>query len=85
MCAPLLSRRNGLSRVWIGKAHGVKEEVGDPDGGGSSSASGSGKGKASAATTATTTEAASGLPPDDVAFDQGLRRMRPGKIGKVQW
>lgn len=26
---------------------------------------------------------AAGLPPDDMAFDQGLRRMRPGKIGKV--
>lgn len=63
----------------------VKEEPGDGSksaagaGASGSAASAAGKGGGGAAAS----EAAAGLPKDDPAFDQGLRRMRPGKIGKV--
>lgn len=57
----------------------VKEEVGDsPASEGAAGGSGS-KGKSGAGAGA----GASGLPIEDLAFDQGLRRMRAGKIGKV--
>lgn len=39
------------------------------------------KGKSGAG--AETGKTAAGMPIEDPAFDQGLRRMRPGKIGKV--
>ncbi|CAB1105645.1 unnamed protein product [Ectocarpus sp. CCAP 1310/34] len=63
-----------------GKATGgpaVKEEAGESGAGGAAAGATGGKGKGAAA------EKASEIPADDVAFDQGLRRMRPGKIGKL--
>lgn len=38
---------------------------------------------AAAAAAAKATGEAEGVPADDLAFDRGLRRMKPGKIGKV--
>lgn len=63
--------------------HLIKEEFGDSaaGGGGGGAAGGAGKGKSSAG--AEQGKAATGMPIEDPAFDQGLRRMRPGKIGKV--
>eukprot|EP00903_Cladosiphon_okamuranus_P022694 g20886.t2 len=72
-----------------GKASGhlVKEELGDSasgggggGGGGGGAAGGGGMGKGGAGAEQ---GKAIGMPIEDPAFDQGLRRMRPGKIGKL--
>ncbi|CAN0009941.1 unnamed protein product, partial [Ectocarpus sp. 4 AP-2014] len=55
----------------------VKAEAGESGAGGAAAGATGGKGTRAAA------EKASEIPADDVAFDQGLRRMRPGKIGKL--
>lgn len=52
----------------------MKEELGDPE----AAAAAGDKDKA-----ADENASAASFPDDDAAFDQGLRRMRPGKIGKV--
>ncbi|CAM9628916.1 unnamed protein product, partial [Ectocarpus sp. 12 AP-2014] len=77
--------KDGASAPVRGKGKGkataggpaVKEEAGESGAGGAAAGATGGKGTRAAA------EKSSEIPADDVAFDQGLRRMRPGKIGKA--
>lgn len=65
-----------FKRDFAAKSHGVKEEIGAA-GAARSAVDGSAKAKGKAAAEV------DGLPKEELSFDQGLRRMRPGKIGKV--
>ncbi|CAN0431434.1 unnamed protein product, partial [Laminaria digitata] len=62
----------------------VKEELGESAAASASAAGAVGAGGATGGgAKGKGASVATGLPPDDLAFDQGLRRMRPGKIGKL--
>ncbi|CAM9816237.1 unnamed protein product, partial [Ectocarpus sp. 13 AM-2016] len=73
---PVRGKGKGKAKATAG-GPAVKEEAGGSGAGGAAAGATGGKGKGAAA------EKASEIPADDVAFDQGLRRMRPGKIGKL--
>ncbi|CAM9592267.1 unnamed protein product [Ectocarpus fasciculatus] len=74
--APAPVRGKGKGKATAG-GHAVKEEAGESGAGRATGGASSGKGTGAAA------EKASEVPADDLAFDRGLRRMRPGKIGKL--
>ncbi|CAM9808412.1 unnamed protein product [Ectocarpus sp. 6 AP-2014] len=74
--APVRGKGKGKGKATAG-GPGVKEEAGESGAGGAAAGATGGKGTGAAA------EKASEIAADDVAFDRGLRRMRPGKIGKL--